>query len=86
MATAKTTAKKAAAKKATAKKAATKKTAVKKATAKKAVVKKAAAELVNNNPQSRSEALAAKKTAKENAQPVKKTVNPEGSWPFPTED
>src|SRR5690606_29616700 len=82
---------------ATAKKA-TKKTAAKKAAAKKTAAKKAATPVATTAPapkssdtaqrptMSKAEARAAKEAASANAPTVKTTVNPEGSWPFPTGD
>lgn len=81
MATAKKAAKKTAAKK-VASKAAAKKTAVKTPTPKEPI--KTAAKKAGSNVLSKQEARAAKEAAMADAPEVKTSVNPDGSWPFPT--
>lgn len=81
MATAKKATKKTAAKK-TASTSATKKTAAKTETPKQDAVK--AGEQKRQTSISKQEARDAKAAAMSNAPETKKTVNPKGSWPFPT--
>lgn len=83
MATAKKAAKKTAAKKAATKAAATK-TAVKTPAPKETA--KAGAAKTDRTVLSKQEALAAKEAAMADAPEVKTTINPEGSWPFPTSE
>ncbi len=82
MATAKKASKKTAVKK-TASKAAAKKTAAKKSAPKQDVVK-TTTDQATPAIISKQEARAAKAAAIVDAPEVKKTPNPEGSWPFPT--